>query len=100
MHDAVIVLSWRLLRRLVTRSGVGPVFVASMRVPTIFDQRRCYNTSVLVQHNFLRSLRVQLLTFSDTNSLDFSGSASPAAPLAAEAACTMAPDFGVLGTGY
>ena len=43
---------------------------------------------------------MQLLTFSDTNSLDFSGSASPAAPLAAEAACTMAPDFGVLGNGY
>ena len=38
----------------------------------------------LAQHNFLRSLRVQLLlTFSETNLLDFSESASPAAPLAA-----------------
>ena len=55
----------------------------------------------LAQHNFLRSLRVQLLlTFSETNLLDFSESASPAAPLAAEAACIMAPEFGVLGNGY
>ena len=41
-----------------------------------------------------------LLTFSETNLLDFSESASPAAPLAAEAACIMAPEFGVLGNGY
>ena len=55
----------------------------------------------LAQHNFLRSLRVQLLlTFSETNLLDFSESAPPVAPLAAEAACIMAPDFGVLGNGY
>ena len=41
-----------------------------------------------------------LLTFSETNLLDFSESASPVAPLAAEAACIMAPDFGVLGNSY
>ena len=41
-----------------------------------------------------------LLTFSETNLLDFSESASPAAPLAAEAACIMALDSGVLGNGY
>ena len=41
-----------------------------------------------------------LLTFSETNLLDFSESASPAAPLAAEAARIMASDFGVLGNGY
>ena len=40
-----------------------------------------------------------LLTFSETNLLDFSESASPAAPLAAEAAYTMAPDLGVLSIG-
>ena len=38
-----------------------------------------------------------LLTFSETNLLDFSESAPPVAPLAAEAARIMAPDFRVLG---
>ena len=40
---------------------------------------------------------MQLLTFSETNLLDFPESASKAAPLAAEVACIMAFDFGVLG---
>ena len=46
------------------------------------------------------TLRISVFTFSETNLLDFSESASPAAPLAAEAACIMAVDFGVLGNGY